>query len=386
MRFIKPLAIAAAFIATATVGLFVVYGDHTEPPRLASEDFSGQTFQEAAQLIADATVEGGAPGAIIHIRHNGVTYSSASGVANKTTDQVMPTDLPLRIGSITKVYTAAVIHSLLADGRLMLETPIKDVLSTETLDGIANADQATIRQLLLHTSGIPDYYDIPSYLFSDWREPITLERMLPIVRRHKATNAPGATYAYSNTGYLLLAEIAEAVSEQSFEELIEQVIIEPLELQSTYYNIFQAVENDVHGYGTYLRPWKDTHMYFEHSGADGGLMASVSDVSAFLEALLIDDGPLRKTGETMLGEFVDRAPRRRQGLGIETIRSRSGEEIFGHTGDVFGYQTVAHAYPERGIVVVAHLNCNCSALSASLIANMFRAVETIDVPLKNKIQ
>jgi len=378
MRFIKPLIIFGAVISTAALGLFAIYGDHTNPPRMTAEDFASQTFQEATRLIADATVAGGAPGAIVHIRHKGVSYSSAAGIANKTTGQPMATDLPLRIGSITKIYTAAVIHRLLVDGRLSLDTRIKDILPAEMLDQVPNTDYATIRQLLLHTSGIPDYYDVQSYLFTDWREPITLERMLPVVRRHEATNPPGASYAYSNTGYLLLAEIAEVVTGISFEELLKQVITEPLGLQSTYYNVFQPVENDIHGYGTYLRPWKDTHGYFEHSGADGGLMASVSDLSLFLEELLIGDGPLRETGKVMLSEFVERDPRRRQGLGIETIQSRSGEEIFGHTGDVFGYQTIAHAYPDRGIIVVAHVNCNCSTLSTSLIANLYRAVYTID--------
>lgn len=381
MRFFKPLAIVGTVILTTAIGLFAVYGDHTQPPQLSAKAFTGKTFQDATQLIADATVAGGAPGAIVHIRHNGVTYSSAAGVANKATGQPMPTDVPLRIGSITKVYTAAVIHHVLAEGTLTLDTRIKDVLPDETLDRVPNADQTTIRQLLSHTSGIPDYYDIRSYLFTDWRKPITLERMLPVVRRQDAANAPGSSYAYSNTGYLLLAEIAEAVTGKPFEELLKQVIIEPLGLEATYYNDFQPVGNDVHGYGTYLRPWKDTHEYFEHSGADGGIMATVSDVSLFLEALLMGDGTLRETGGSMLSEFVERAPRRRQGLGIETIISKSGEEIFGHTGDVFGYQTVAHANPKRGIVVVAHVNCNCSALSASLIANLFRAADTIDGPI-----
>ena len=108
-------------------------------------------------------------------------------------------------------------------------------------------------------------------------------------------------------------------------------------------------------------------------------MASPSDLSTFLDALLISEGPLSKIGSHMVSDMIERAPQKRQGLGIETLISRSGEEMFGHTGDVFGYQTIAHAYPDRGIVVVAHVNCNCSALTSSLIANLYRAVATIDV-------
>lgn len=378
MRFLKPLIILVAVLAFIGGGLFAVYRDQTNPPRFTSEDFAGQDMQTAMQQIASATVEGGAPGVVIHIRQNGESRTVAAGLANKAAGQPMPTDTPLRIASISKIYTGAVIHHLLAQSAFELTTPISDLLPPEMLDGIPNADEATVRQLLQHTSGIPDYYDIRSYLFSDWREPITLERMLPVIRRNPATGAPGAEYHYSNTGYLLLGEIAETVSGKPMDALIEEVITSPLGLQATYYNQYQPVPEDIHGYGTYLRPWKDTHEYWEHSGPDGGVMASAQDVSAFLAALLIEDGPLSPIGANMVSEFVPRAVRRRQALGIETIMTRSGEELFGHTGDVFGYQTIAHALPERSTVIVAQVNCNCAALTSSLIANLYRAVEAID--------
>jgi len=378
MHIVKPLIIVGTILTLIAGTLFGVYHDKTEPPHFASEAFVGQKMKTALEQIAQATIDGGAPGVVIHVRENGEGQSVSAGVANKATGQPMPTGLPLRIASITKLYTAAVIHSLIEAEHFSLDTAIRDLLPNEILRDIPNADLATVRQLLQHTSGIPDYYDIRSYLFSDWRRPITLERMLPVVRRHDATGAPGAGYAYSNTGYLLLGEIAEHVTGQSMETLIDQVIVAPLGLDATFYNRFQPVEDDVHGYGTYLRPWKDTHEYWEHSGPDGGIMASASDVSIFLEALLLNNGRLNQLGVRMTDDMIERTSRRGQGLGVETIIARSGEEIFGHTGDVFGYQTIAHAYPERGIVVVAQVNCNCSALSASLIANLYRAIETID--------
>lgn len=378
MRFLKPLIVFVAAMALIGGSLFTVYRDKTHPPRFVPEDFAGQDMQTNMQQIADATIEGGAPGVIIHIRQTGESRTVAAGVANKAAAQPMPTEIPLRIASISKLYTAAVIHHLRAQDMFELTTPIHELLPPEMFEGIPNADEATIRQLLQHTSGVPDYYDIRSYLFSDWREPITLERMLPVIRRQDATGEAGAEYHYSNTGFLLLGEIAETVSGRPMEALIEEVITSPLGLEATYYNQHQPVSEDIHGYGTYLRPWKDTHEYWEHSGPDGGIMASASDVSAFLAALLIEDGPLSRIGADMVGEFVLRGPRRRQGLGIETIITRSGEELFGHTGDVFGYQTISHALPERGIVIVAQINCNCSALTSSLIGNLYRAVEAID--------
>lgn len=378
MRIIKIiLAVSAVLIVLLAAG-WAVYGDKTTPPRFGPEAFETDDWPAALQRIADATVKGGAPGVIIHIRKDGIGQTITAGIANKATGQPMPANLPLRIASVSKIYTAAIILDLVDKGEVDVDALIADILPAETLAGVPNADQATIRQLLHHTSGIPDYYDVSGYLFTDWTKPISLDRMLPVIRRNAATGTPGEAYAYSNAGYLLLGEIAETLTNRPLGDLIADTISTPLSLEATHYNVFQTTKDDIHGYGTYLQPWKDTHEYWEHSGPDGGMMASASDVSALLSALLIEDSPLSAIGAQMTSDFVKNGSRRRQGLGLETIITRSGEELFGHTGDVFGYQTIAHAYPDRGIVVVAHINCNCTALTSSLLANLYRAVQALD--------
>ena len=295
MRFTKPLIILSIFFTCIIMMLFFIYRDTTHPPTLTSQDVADKTLLATLQNIADATVEGGAPGIIIHVRENDSEHTVTSGVANKATGQSIATDIPLRIASISKIYTAVVIHELISEGRFSLDTKVKDLLSEKNLQDIPNFNDTTVRQLLQHTSGIADYYDLRSYLFNDWTQPITLNKMLPVIKRHKPTNAPGETYNYSNAGYLLLGEIAEVTSGESMGDLINRVITTPLGLQKTFYNIYQPVEEDIHGYGTYLRPWKDTHEYWEHSGPDGGIMASASDVSAFLQALLIKESDLTNT-------------------------------------------------------------------------------------------
>lgn len=375
----RTLTFFVIFITIVTTTAFYIYRDTTEPPRFSSIDFEGLDNETIIQKIADATVAGGAPGAIIHVRQKGLTHTVSSGIANKVTQQAMPTNIPLRIASVSKIYTAAVIHSLISDGLFSLDTPITQLLPSDILSDIDNADQATVRQLLHHTSGIPDYYDLRSYLSVDWREPITLEAMLPIMRRREATSKVGEEYSYSNSGYLLLGMIAEITSNQTLDTLIKERITSKLQLQDTFYNTFQVVNNDIHGYGTYFRPWKDTHEYWEHSGPDSGIQATASDLSAFLAALLMKDGRLADIGDNLLNDMFEIDARSRQGLGIETIISSStGEEFFGHSGDAFGYQTVAYAFPNRDIVVVAHLNCDCASLTMSMLRNLFHAIETID--------
>jgi len=150
------VSVVALLISTA----WFVYSDKTTPPRFNAEQFADTNLQNAVDTIAQATVEGGAPGAVVLIRRGGKDYIAAAGVANKRTQQKMPTDTPLRIGSISKVYTATVILKLANAGKLTLDDPIAQYLSQDTIQGLINAKDATIKQLLMHTAGIPDYYDL----------------------------------------------------------------------------------------------------------------------------------------------------------------------------------------------------------------------------------
>ena len=367
----KALIACLIMLALLITSSWLIYRDTSEPPLFKSENFKGLNLQQSAQKIADATVAGGAPGVIVLIRKGGQEYSAASGVANKKSGQSMSAQLPLRAASISKVYTAAVVMSLADQQLINLDTPIADYLDRDIIDGLPNAKQATVRQLLLHTSGIPDYYDLRSYFLQDWSTPITLERTLPVSKRGTANFTPGDQFEYSNMGYILLGEIAEVVSGKTLEQLIGQTVIQPLNFTETFYNVQHPVENGIHGYGTYFRPWADTYSLWEHSGPDAGIMAPASEIAQFLEDLTFESGNLRHIGQQILSEKISSGRRRQQTLGLEIIETKSGGTLIGHTGDAFGYQTVSFSIPELNTVFVASLNCDCSALTLSLIRNLY---------------
>lgn len=373
----KALIACLITLVLLITSAWLIYRDTSEPPLLKSEHFTDLSPQQSIQKIADATVAGGAPGVIVLIRKDGQEYSAASGVANKQSGQSMSAELPLRAASISKVYTAAVVISLVDQKLIHLDTPIADYLNKNIVDGLPNAKQATVRQLLLHTSGIPDYYDLRSYFLQDWSTPITLERTLPVSKRGTANFMPGDQFEYSNMGYILLGEIAEVVSGKSLEQLIEQIIIQPLNFTQTFYNVQHPIENGIHGYGTYFRPWADTYNLWEHSGPDAGIMAPASEIAQFLEDLTFESGKLRHIGQQILSEKVSSGRRREQGLGLEIIETKSGGTLIGHTGDAFGYQTVSFSIPEVDTVFVASLNCDCSALTLSLIRNLYVASQEL---------
>jgi len=372
---LKTILIALILILSCT---WLVYRDSTQAPKLSNADFSGLDLQESVQAIADATVKGGAPGVVITVRKENQEFNATAGLANKVSGLEMSADMPLRIASVSKVYTATVVMSLVERGLIDLDSPIANYLNKNTIDGLPNAQQATVRQLLLHTSGIPDYYDLRSYFLQDWSTPITLERTLPVAKRGAAKFVAGEQYEYSNMGYILLGEIAKSVSGQSLSELIEQTIISPLGLKRTYYNIKHPTENGIHGYGTILRPWADTYDLWEHSGPDAGIMATASETAQFLEALTFETGALNPIGQNILAESLESGRRSEQTLGLEVLKTKNGTRLIGHTGDTFGYQTIAYSNPSNKTVFVASINCDCSALTVSLIRNLYLATQNTD--------
>lgn len=368
-------------LSAVALGAFVlwsVYGDKTNPPRLTTEQFTDIALADMTQVLVDAAVQGGAPGAVIYIQRGDKTSVSAAGVADKSTSIPMPTDALLRIGSVSKVYTATVILRLAEQSFLNLDAPIKTYLPESVTQGLANGDKATVRQLLNHTGGIPDYYDIASYFSQDWTTPLTLERTLPIAKKQQAEFSAGERYAYSNMGYILLGEIAEIVTGKPLSTLLDEWVFSPLALQNTLYNVKHPHGTEVHGYGTYLRPWADTYELWEHSGPDAGIVASAEDTATFLSALVYDSGGFSSMGQFMLADLVTAEGGQLQGLGLMTLTSKKdGTRLIGHTGSVFGYQTFAFAWPEKEAVFVMQLTCDCAALTSAMLRNTVNAVKAL---------
>jgi D-alanyl-D-alanine carboxypeptidase len=370
----RVLGVLGGVIVLTGLIWFFGYRDTTSPPRFVAEDFSGQDSESALNKLADATVDGGAPGAVVLLQSGQSAFVGVAGTANKKDGAPMPADHPLRIGSISKLYTAAVIHSLIGEDLLALDQRIAEILPADIMEDLHNGPDITVRQLLHHSSGIPDYYDFRHYLFSDWKnQPLTLARTLPVSKRGKPTGVAGEQFEYSNMGYILLGAIAEEISGDELGVLIDQYITQPLGLEQTTYNVKHPVDPSIHGYGTYLRPWADTWNHWEHSGPDAGIMASVSDVAKFFEALFFEDGQLAHIGQAMLAEeTASYSDNQRQALGPHILIGSDGLRLIGHSGDVFGYQTVAFAAPDRDYIFVGHINCDCDTLSGSLIGNMVR--------------
>lgn len=306
------------------------------------------------RILSDAA-DNARAGAILDVQACGISYRSAKGIADRKTKAPMPVDEQLRIASIGKLYTAAIIHQLAEEGLIALDSPASSYLTEGQIADVPNGD-ATLRQMLNHTSGVPDYYDRKSYLTWNWTEPLTPARVLTVARRRSAKNAPGASYSYSNTNYHILALVAEKVSQKSLKELIESRVLEPLKLNETRYNTVHP-GGSIHGYGMPLRAKADTWKYAENTGPDSGITATTSDLRRYLSALFLSDGEMKAIGDAMLASPVQTdAKNQIAGPGAEIYVSKTGRKLIGHTGDTFGYLTFAFAIPDYEATIIGHIN------------------------------
>lgn len=308
------------------------------------------------ERIDTALAETGIPGAIVLLEIAGDRTTIARGLADRETGLGMETSYLMRAASIGKLHTAAVIHQLILNGDLALDMALADLIEPHWLDRVANADQATIRQLLNHTSGIPDYYDDRWFAEVNAVEGNTAERTLAHIRGVPADFPPGTGHVYSNTNYQYLALAAEAATGQSLDNLYQQFVVAPLDLSATGYNIQFDPRDRIHGYGSELDPEQDVYDLLENNGPDGGIFTTADDLADFLNAVFAEDGRLNAIGASMMSDLHDRGDGRYRALGPTYVEHPLGFTAITQGGSIAGYATIAIRLLSQDATVIVHLN------------------------------
>ncbi|WP_339902712.1 serine hydrolase domain-containing protein [uncultured Cyclobacterium sp.] len=240
-------------------------------------------------------------------------------------DKKIPADPKalFKIASIGKLYEAVTIAKLVNDNRLSLDESLGNYLP-ELVGRIENAEKITLRMLVQHRSGIPNYTNSPNF----WMDPPTNgQESLDLILDQAANFEPGEDYEYSNTNYLLLSQIKERVLEISNFQCIREEILNPLGLKNTFASIQDVnIEKLMSGY------YKGVPEDIKEVNY-GSMVATAEDVAVFLRAL--NDGSLFEPG------------------GQEVYSSIYKYE---HTGLIPGYQSIAKYHPDIDAVVVQFIN------------------------------
>ena len=228
---------------------------------------------------------------------------SVGAVGFRDSDDTLPIteDTVFQLASVTKQFTAAAVMLLVRDGRISLEDDI-----TKFFPELTAYKGATVRHLLTHTGGVPDYFGDMDWFIKIWKEEGRVPGNHEIVRFLCETElepefAPGDDFDYSNTGYNLLAEIVERVSGTKFEDYLKTNVFEPAGMTSTRACHIRRdgirFENFAHGMteenGRYI-PAEDTEEYAEVTALDGlngddYVYSNVFDMLAWDRALRAGD-------------------------------------------------------------------------------------------------
>ncbi len=278
---------------------------------------------DTIQEQANEAVENGFDGIIIYVdKANKPPEFYAAGWHDKNNKIPANPHALFKIGSISKLYTAVAIAKLVNDGRLSLDKTLADYLP-ELSGRIENADKITIKMMVQHRSGIPNFTDTKDY----WASPKESNKeKLELVLDLPADFEPGKKYEYCNTNYLLLSEIMDKVLGYPYFEFIQEEILNRLHLKNTFQSVKYVNIDDV------MSGYHIGHP-FDLKTDDIGMVATAEDVGIFLRAL--NDGSLFDGEEKIIYSSIYE---------------------YEHKGWVPGYQSIAKYHKDIDAVVVQFTN------------------------------
>ncbi|MFG1706997.1 serine hydrolase domain-containing protein [Nonomuraea sp. M3C6] len=270
-----------------------------------------------------------------------------AGVADLATKARVPVDGRVRIASNTKMFTAVVVLQLVGEGKVSLDEPVERYLPKVVRGQGIDGSKITVRQLLQHTSGLPDYVRWMPNVFTARDAYYSPQDLLKVAFAHEASFAPGTSWAYSNTNYVLAGLLIEKVTGRPLAEAITDRIIKPIGLHHTYWPAKgDATIRGRHpqGYGS-EKPGGTlvdvTDQDPSRAWAAGQLIATPSDLNRFMSALL--GGELLKPAQLAAMQHTVKATGMpagwEYGLGLVKMPLTCGGVAWGHGGDIDGYET-----------------------------------------------
>ena len=325
--------------------------DESLPAKLAeiNDELKRNHRPDAVQKSLDALVAKDTfPAALAAVRDGkGRTRHYTAGVADLTTKAKVPVDGQVRIASNTKMFTSVTVLQLVGEGKVSLDEPIETYLPNVVRGKGIDGAKITVRQLLQHTSGLPDYVRWMPSIFTAPDVYHSPQDLLKVAFAHEASFAPGASWEYSNTNYVLAGLLIEKVTGHTLSDELNDRIIEPVRLRHTYW----PAEGDTtirgrhpQGYGSEKPGGKlvdITDQDPSRAWAAGQLISTPSDINRFMNALT--GGKLLKPAQLAAMKHTVKATGMpagwEYGLGLVKMPLTCGGVAWGHGGDIDGYET-----------------------------------------------
>lgn len=379
MRRSRPFLLVALAI---TVLLTTACGSGSGSGRGASPSTPGRSTADEAldRALARFVGDGAPPGIVVVVQRGSRPVLHAAGTIALDVAAPITLDDHLRIASVSKAYSGAVALAVVRGGSLGLDDTIGDRLPT-----LPSAWRAvTLRQLLQHTSGVPDFSRSPAFgdaVRASLTEAPPPEELLSFVADEPLEFTPGTRYEYSNSDNEIVALMVQAATGSSYEDALSQLVLEPLGLGAT--SLPSGVDIPapaVHGYDLDATPPEDvtTLLAAGWSWASGGIVSTPADSNRFARAYargeLTDVATRRAQRRFRVGGSEPPGPgSNAAGLAIFRYRTRCGT-VYGHTGNTLGYTHFLAASADGRRSVVVGVNAQ---VSPSTNASRFPALRRI---------
>ncbi|HEY6746894.1 MAG TPA: serine hydrolase domain-containing protein [Mycobacteriales bacterium] len=347
---------------------------------------------ELQDLLDDALRRHDIPGAVVGVARGGERAVAAGGVLNRNTGVAATPDSLFQIGSVTKVWTAALVLQLVDEGAVKLDGAVRRYLPEFALPDAAAAEAVTVRQLLAHTGGFV------GDLFEDTGPgDDALELYLKVLARDAAqVHPPGALISYCNSGYCVLGALVARLRGTTWEAALRDRLIDPLGLEQHALSADEAILFRTAA-GHTKAPGSDRVSVFPRwsmprSNAPAGATLCLTAGGLLSFGRMMLDGGVAG-GTRVLSEAAVAAMRtpqidvpggggrrpRHWGLGLMLFDW--GTPVYGHDGGTIGQNTALRVLPEHDLVVAAVSNGGPYVhLHDEVLAPVLRDLAGVELP------
>ncbi|WP_400192379.1 serine hydrolase domain-containing protein [Hymenobacter sp. B81] len=314
------------------------------------------------QAIIDDYARRGLPGIVVAVQSPAGRWEGTGGLAKVETGTRLAPGYVHAAGSVSKMYTAAAVLRLQELGRLRLDEKISAYLPADVSRQLTRPGDISVRMLLSHTAGVPDYVDNLNYQlrwYNELTKPWTADDALRYAYGKPLLFEPGTQYSYSNNNYVLLSLLINHVTGTREGEWLRDNILQPAGLTRTYYKAQpEYLERlplpnfyfDRYGNGRVENITAATLTEIRSELGDGGLVATGLDFVAFMEALaqgrIVSAASWAQMRTPVRGEY---------GLGID-VWDLKGRKQYGHSGAVFGASAVLLYFDDQRAAVFVGSN------------------------------
>ena len=290
----------------------------------------------------------------------GLIYTSTNGHKNLNTQEKMSEDTPFHMASVTKLFTSTAILLLQEKGDLHLDDPV-----TSHLPWFHMADQRykeiTIRQLMTHTSGMPDCMDY------EWDQPQLGEDALmlyiksdEVAKAHLLWDPAAGKFAYSNIGYEILGAVIAAVSGMSYEAYVDEAILKPLGMTDstllTFSRDMTKVASPHYKDQANRITVSDIFPYNRAHAPSSTLTSNLADLSKWAMAILNRKLMTVETYEAAWKNYAV-VPNNGENIGLGWfIREQNGYRLYGHEGTDDGFRASFWLCPQLDLFISVHAN------------------------------